>query len=214
MAKGFSFVLVTVVMIMMLVFGMLSLSSASADKRLSEKAVSAQETYYGLDSRGEELLAACGNAAANAQAAAESFMSQKRYAQTLPEDFFACLQPLASSPGAAGSDSYRKLERGVMFYELEKQLSSVAGDFTISYQVDQSALKSALSADDGSSAVIATIYASIVSTESPNYSLNVSLACRFGTLDNMPSFETTQWQSNVSGLELSSSSSVHLFTGD
>lgn len=87
MAKGFSFVLVSVVMVMMTVFGMLSLSGAQADYRLSQRSAAAQTAYYGMDSAETKLLAgceaACSAAGKDAQAAGGAAASEEAYFASL-----------------------------------------------------------------------------------------------------------------------------------
>lgn len=69
LVRGFSLILVTVVMIVMLVFGLLSVSSAGADYRLSTRASESQKIYYDLDASGEDTMAFCSDACEKAWAA-------------------------------------------------------------------------------------------------------------------------------------------------
>jgi hypothetical protein len=213
-AKGFSFVLVTVVMVMMLVFGLLSLSSSGADLRLSRKAAAAQQIYYGLDSSGEQLSAACNGAAAAAEGYAAAFISDKQYLKPLPSDFYNALLPLVnevkSSPGGSSS---ALLERGVFFYDLEKQLGGIKGNYGLSFKVDQKALAGAL-AGKGAGAHIAYVYSTIRSSINPADSLNITLVCDFGGLSATPAFSAAQWESAVSGLEVGSGQKINVWDGN
>ena len=213
MAKGFSFVLVTVVMVMMLVFGLLSFSSAAADLRLSQKAAVAQQVYYALDSEGEQLYASCEGAAASSSAYADAYISGKQYMQVQPEDFYPSLTPLVASvklsPG--GNDS-ALLKRGIFFYDLEKQLEQIKGSYNLSYKLDQSALGAALGGHGGDEPV-AFVYATITSKSSPGNTLSITLVCDFGDLQTAPSFRVTEWESAVSGLTINTSQKINVWDG-
>lgn len=209
MAKGFSFVLVTVVMVMMMVFGMLSMSSAHADLRLSAKAAAAQTTYYQLDSDGEKLRASCAGAAADAWAQSKVFVSAKQYQQTLPVDFYSCLQPLVTAARANPGSNDNALTHGVFFYFLEQQLNNVKGDYNLSFKVDYDALSSSISTHtSGSHAML--VYATIKSQQSANNSLSIVLACDYSE-QGTPVFQTISWQSSVSGLTIDDNQKIRVF---
>ncbi|MDR3645516.1 MAG: hypothetical protein P4M02_10625 [Clostridia bacterium] len=211
MAKGFSFVLVTVVMVMMLVFGLLSLSSAGADLRLSQKATTAQQVYYELDTQGEQLTAACGGASAGAWSDAGCFISQRRYEQALPADFYECLRPLAAKAKVASSaEALAKLKSGVFYYFLEKQLKAMTFDAGFTCLVNQELLQNALGGHG--SGHLATVNSTVKSSLDPKTTLSITLACDF-TGSGVPAFEATRWQTSVSGLEISSDSSIKVWNG-
>ena len=65
-------------MVVMLVFGLLSVSGSGADLRLAQKASESQKIYYGLDSDGENLMAFCSGAAASAWDEAKAETSDGR----------------------------------------------------------------------------------------------------------------------------------------
>ncbi|MDR3645411.1 MAG: hypothetical protein P4M02_10100 [Clostridia bacterium] len=212
-AKGFSFVLVTVVMVMMMVFGLLSLTSAGADMRLSQKASITQQVYYELDAKGEQLYAACAGAAGQAALSADAFMDGKLYNGALPDDFYTCLLPLVSKvKSAPNGDGYAPLKRGVFFYYLEKQLDNVKGDYNLSYKVDTDALSAAISTQNPA-APVAYVYSTIDSRLAENNSLGITLICDYGGTAAAPAFKTAAWKTAVSGLEISSSSKVNVWNG-
>lgn len=213
-AKGFSFVLVTVVMVMMVVFGLLSLSSSSADLRLAQKAASTQQIYYQLDSSGQLLAAACGGAAAQSSVYASSFMANRQYTGTLPADFYKCLLPLVTEVNAnPGSSANLLLQRGVFFYELEKQLDNLEGNYHFTCSVDQNALSEALRGQSGGSTQVAYIYSTITSSISSNYSIKIILVCDFGDLSSTPVFMPKQWESAVSIPEINSNPKINVWNG-
>lgn len=210
MAKGFSFVLVTVVMIMMMVFGMLSLSSTKADLRLSEKAASAQQVYYGMDTDGERLYSDCNGAASAAWLQAEMFAGDSQTTRTLPGDFYSFLIPLAGRTDAAESSLF---QRGVFFYELDKQLAATAKNDGFSYRIDADALSRAVRSGDADIPV-AYVAATIPGKLSPDNSLRIALVCDFGSGGSAPSFRKTQWESSVSAPAVSDSGqTVHVWGG-
>jgi len=212
-AKGFSFVLVTVVMVMMMVFGLLSLTSAGADMRLSKKAAATQQVYYELDSKGERLYASCADVAASAAGSANTFMGDKLYNGSLPDDFYTCLLPLVSEvKNAPNGDGYALLKRGVFFYYLEKQLNNVKGDYNLSYKVDTDALGNAISSRNAG-AHVAYVYSTINSELSSNNSLTITLVCDYGDAAGRPAFKAAAWKTAVSGLEISSSSKINVWNG-
>lgn len=209
MAKGFSFVLVTVVMIMMMVFGMLSLSSTKADLRLSEKAASAQQTYYGMDADGERLYSDCNGAASAAWSQAKTFAGGTS-ARTLPDDLYSCLIPLAGRTDSAQSSLFL---RGVFFYELDRQLAGTAKSDGFSYRIDADALSRAVRSGE-SDIPVAYVTATVTSKLSPNNSLRIALVCDFGSGSSVPSFRKTQWESSVSAPTVSDSGqTVHVWGG-
>lgn len=210
MAKGFSFVLVTVVMIMMMVFGMLSLSSTKADLRLSRKAVSAQQVYYGMDTDGERLYSDCSGAAAAAWSLSETFAGGNPSLRALPADFYSCLIPLAGKPDASESPLFL---RGVFFYELGKQLAGPAKTDGFSYRIDTDALSRAVRTGDADIPV-AYVTASVPSRLSPDNSLQITLVCRFGSGETAPSFRKTRWEASVSAPAASDGGqTVHVWGG-
>ena len=200
-------------MVMMMVFGLLSLSSAKADLRLSQKAVTAQKVYYELDGKGERLNAACAAAAASAQKKAGVFMSEKLYSDTLPDDFFSCLTPLIGRVQSGDNSAYETLSRGVFFYYLQQQLESIRGDYNLSYKVDTGALQDAI-VSGNADARVACVYSVIHSTQAENNSLNITLVCAYGTALSSPSFRAEAWETNVSGLEISGSSHINVWAGE
>lgn len=208
-AKGFSFVLVSVVMVMMTVFGLLSLTSARADLRLSQKAAAAQQVYYEMDSRAERLYAACRNASAAAGRESAAFVTDGLYRRTLPDDFYPCLRPLAQSAAGGAEGEKARLQRGVYFYELEKQLRGVP---SISVSVDQSALGAAL-AGTGTQGAVVTVRYTVRSARAANNSLSVVLVCPYGGA-SVPEFTVTKWASAVSGLTVGGSSHVNVWSGN
>ena len=214
MAKGFSFVLVTVVMIVMMVFGLLSLSTAGADFRLSQKNAQAQTIYYGLDNSGERLRAESEAAIDFAAAQADDFMVQKKYYNVLPVNFFSCLLPLVNQVKAAPDTSgaaYAQLKRGVFFFYLESRLASIKG-YGVSYKVDTAALAAVTSGTNVRETEIASVYSTITSSINNRYTLNIFLQCPYG--ENVtPDFKIKKWAEAVSGNDIVEGSNNNLWSG-
>lgn len=196
MTKGFSFVLVTAVMVVMLVFGLLSLSGAGADLRQAKKAAETQEAYYGLDARGEQFLADCSGAAAEAWDDAGAFVLRRNV--SVPEDLYPALEAALRSAGT----NKTALRRGMFIYYLQKRivLSKAAAGCTC--QVDQAALRKVLAGGTDNSPVQVAL--TLKSSLNPRDSLQVTLGCRFTTA-RAPQMTILRWQAAVSGLDATSS---------
>ena len=214
MAKGFSFVLVTVVMIVMMVFGLLSLSTAGADFRLSQKNAQAQTIYYGLDSSGERLYAESEAAIDFAAVQADDFMVQKKYYNVLPVNFFSCLLPLVNqvkeTPDTTGA-AYAQLKRGVFFFYLESKLASIKG-YGVSYKVDTAALATVIGGTNVKETVIASLYSTITSSINSRYTLNIFLQCPYGE-NTTPDFKVQKWAEAVNGNNIVEGSNNNLWSG-
>lgn len=207
MTKGFSFVLVSVVMVVMMVFGLLSYASSAADMRLSQKSAQTQTIYYELDGKAEHLKAACEAAAQKAQSKAQAYMDEKGYLSQ--PALYACLQPLAA--GAAGEDG-KKLLTGVYFYYLAKELDVADKTDGLTCKIDEKALAAALSGrTDGT---VATVQAEVRSEANPRYSLKIRLIAPFEK-SGESAFQTARWAFTVSGNEITDTNgdSVNLWQG-
>jgi len=199
MAKGFSFILVSVVMTVMMIFGMLTLSGANAGLRLSQKAADTQRTYYRLDSRAETSLSECENAAGKAGGKADAFMSGGGYRQP-PPDFYASRSSLAAavsaSPDPTGSN-YKLLRRAAFIYYLEKELASVNG---VKISLPDSVINSLASGSNPAGELLTV--SSSFGEDGANITLNVTLACLSQSLDTTPRFSVKEWKAGVAGEEM------------
>lgn len=205
MAKGFSFILAAVVMVMMLVFGMLSLSSAAAGLRQARKAADEQSAYYELDTRGERLRALCDSAAAGAWSDAGDFTAHRASGSALPADLDAALrQEVLSARDTAA------LRRGMFLYYFVRRLRAEHFDTAYTCAVDAAQLGRLAAGQAGLSPV--TVDAALTGTLNPHDTLHVTLVCRFGS-DGVPSVAANRWQAAVSGLEITSSRTVRLWNG-
>lgn len=206
LAKGFSFLLATVVMVMMLVFGLLSLSSAGAGLRLAQKAADTQKAYYELDTRGENLLAACGDAAADAWNDAGAFAAKASAGAALPSDFDPSLKKAALS----AFPNKPALRRGIFYYFLDKRLRSLKTGEKLSCAVDRQALAKVFLGNTGVSAETAA--SALTGRLNPRETLQVAFSFRFGP-DGVPRAAPVRWQAAVSGLEVSSAQGISVWNG-
>lgn len=209
MTKGFSFVLVSVVMVVMMVFGLLSYTSSAADMRLSQKSAQTQTIYYEVDGKAEHLKAACEAAAQKAQSRAQAYMDGKGYL-TPPQDIYACLQPL-SAAGAAGEDA-KKLLTGMYFYYLAKELDVADKTDGLTCTIDQKALAAALSGQ--TNGTVATVQAEVRSKTNQRYFLKIRLTAPFEK-SGESAFQTAGWVFTVDGNEITDTNgdSVTLWQG-
>lgn len=214
MSKGFSFVLVCIVMVVMLVFGLISDSVSGADLRMSQKAVQNQQIYYGLDSSGEHILFDCATAVSSAQSSAQLFISEQQYNTALPKDFYSFLLPLVNEYKKNSSEAEKtQLQNGVFFYYLSEQLAQLKNSDGITYNVDLAALNALLAGNGKQNAAIVTLQKTINSSIDPKYSLNISLQCNFPAQTAVPVFKVMEWTSFVNGINISDDQKVNVWNG-
>lgn len=214
MSKGFSFVLVCIVMVVMLVFGLISASVSGAGLRLSRKSVQAQQIYYDLDSRGEHILFACATAVTTANNSAQLFMSQQKYNSELPKDIYSFLEPLVKKCQKDGSITTRSLlQKGIFFYYLDSELALLKNINGITYKIDHIALQAALADDGKKDATIVTVEKTINSSIDSKYVLNISLNCNYPKSEVMPTFKVLQWSALVNGNNINEDQKANVWNG-
>lgn len=202
MAKGFSFVLVTVVMIVMLVFGLLSLSSSAANMRLANKSANAQTTYYDVDAKGEKLVEQCAQAAKKAKQTAADFIANKGYAAKLPDDLYAGLKALCAK-AQTDSDARQTLEKGMFFYYLNDELKKAGLTATL----NQSALEKSLTGDG----VVLTVDSTLKSELDPRCSLHVVLTY---SAAGIPDSKRATWVYTVQTPEADGNDHLNVWQGN
>jgi hypothetical protein len=213
-SKGFSFVLVCIVMVVMLVFGLISDSVSGADLRLSQKSVQTQQIYYDMDSTGERLLFSCATAVSAANNSAKLFISEQKYNSALPKDFYSFLVPLAEQYKKDDSSATESLlQKGVFFYYLDSQLALLKSSDGITYKMDQAALQAFLSGNDKGNAVIVTVQKTISSSIDSKYVLNISLSCTYPVNDRAPTFTVVKWSDFVNGASINDNQKVNVWDG-
>ena len=205
--------LVSVVMVMMMVFGMLSLSSASADLRLSQKAAAAQTTYYAVDTSATKLAGGCSQASKSAWTEAQTFVKDKKYLTSQPKTMLAGVSALIDAAKANPGANDAELTRGVYFCMLAEKLDAIKSDASIgmnsvTYKIDDAALAAGI--QNGGTAVVVTVTASVTGGEKKNNNLDVTLTCA-GPTDSAPAFKATTWKASVSGLEIDENQKIKVF---
>lgn len=197
MPKGFAFVLVTVVMVAMLAFGLLSLSGASADLRLARKAAQSQQKFYALDGDGERLAAACGDAAARAEQAAEAFVAGGNAGGPLPTDLPAPARELAQAFAAGRESDPASLRRAMFFYYLDRNLKAMPGAGSCGWTIDQEAIRQVAAGKIPRNTPIVRLTAQVSDSSVPGRTLAVGLMWPFGSAEGYPAFQRTQWSLRV-----------------
>lgn len=180
--KGFSFVLVTVVMSVMLAFGLLALSGAVADLRLAQKAARSQQDYYTLDRAAEQLTARCGDAAARAGQAADAFVAAGAYAQPLPADLPTPARELAQAAAAGSSGSSLPLRHALFFYFLGQNLKSLPTG-SCSWTMDEEAIRQAAAGKAPASTPVLQLTAAVNDAAVPGRTMALTLAWSYGGPD-------------------------------
>ncbi len=196
MPKGFSFVLVAVVMAAMMAFGLLSLSGAAADLRLARKAAGSQQDYYTLDRAGEKLAASCADAAARAGREADTLAARQDFARALPGDLSAAERSLTADYAAGRTADTIPARRALFFYYLEQNLKALPTG-SCSWTLDANALTQAASGELPVGTAVLRLTADVRDSSVAGRSLRVELSCPYGGADEYPAFKKSRWQLEV-----------------
>jgi hypothetical protein len=129
--KGSSSVLVIMILLALVLFGTLALTSTYADLKLSRKGVSWLTAYYELDARGETFLAAAIAILNGARTDADRYFDEGRYLAANDALLDAAMQQAvrdaAIATGAAGDPAARERLYVKVFYHLAAVRLDAAG---------------------------------------------------------------------------------------
>jgi hypothetical protein len=198
--EGAASVLVIMIMVVMVVFGLLSLMTVRGEDRLALKSAQWQKDYYSLDAKGEEFVFDIATIVDKAQADATSYIDQKKYKLTHVDYIADDMQARTKNRLSATPPDETRLkliQKNVFFVFLKQHLSDInkSKNTTVAFKgADVIWGNFILDGQLMSSKPVTTISADFTSDNNSAASLTVELECVYPSeVDKMPSFEINKW---------------------